>query len=88
MKIVKVKVGDRVVGEQTIVPSEYDFLETQIMAIIYGNITIVRYPHVVDIYVYGTEYLLDSEQYCRMSDASIRNAIASILINFVEIEDV
>jgi hypothetical protein len=88
-KVAKAYIGEVVVHERMF---DADIADDDIDLAMYNDIrsntTIVRHPHVVDIYVFGQEYLIESEQYANLSDESIRIGIASTLVNFVVIENV
>ncbi len=88
-KVAKVMIGETVVEEYFFdaeVPNES--IDAEVYHFIRSNTTIHRNPHTVDIYVFGTEYMIDSEKYAYMSDESIRIAVATTLVNFVEISNV
>jgi len=87
--VAKALVGEIIVHEQMF-PRD-SFTDEQIDSVMYNAIrNAIDIYHTaddtVDIYVFGHTYMEGSERYARLSDESIRIAIASTLVNFVTIE--
>ena len=91
-----VRIGKVMVGEVSVFEelfpcdtfSNVADIEAALYWAIRNNVEVVYSPMgYVDVYVFGTEYLVEHESYYSMSLDSIKIAVASTLVNFVVIEE-